>query len=128
MTKTTCKLISLLALVLINLAAIPIALFSLFDTESGTSLFSLDYLFAFATVFIPNLAAVSLFIFTRRGAMTEFYICLVLAVIIAALLANLVFTFNYAMLSTIMISICSLAATVLMIKPDILSMSKSPKK
>ena len=50
-----------IALICINLGGIPIALFSLFGTPSGTSIFSLDYFIAFSIFLLSNVSVIQLF-------------------------------------------------------------------
>ena len=62
MKKSMYWIILGLVLVVVNLAAIPISSFSLFGADEGTSIFSIDYLMAFAILVIPNIVTISLFI------------------------------------------------------------------
>ncbi|WP_455675145.1 hypothetical protein [Pradoshia sp.] len=69
-----------LALVAINVGAILIALFSLFATPEGTSIFSLDYLIALSIIVLPNIISVQLFIALRKQNQKGFLFGLVLAI------------------------------------------------
>jgi hypothetical protein len=81
MKKTMYWIIWGLALVVINLGAIPIALFSLFGTPEGTSIFSVDYLIAFSIFLLANIVSIQLFIAARRQDMKGFLFGLLLAII-----------------------------------------------
>lgn len=118
MTKTTCKILSVLAILNINLGAIPMALFSLFGTTAETSIFSVDYLIAFAIFLIPNLVAVGLFTFIKRESMNEFYICLGLAFLNAVLVAVAALTFEYVTAIAAIVTISSLASLFLVLIPQ----------
>lgn len=118
MTKTTCKILSILAVIGINLGAIPMALFSLFDTQEGTSLFSVDYLLAFSIFLIPNLVSVGLFTFIKKESMKEFYICLGLAFLNAVLVAVAALTFEYVTAIAAIVTISSLVSLFLVLKPQ----------
>ena len=81
MKKTMYWIIWGLALVVINLGAIPIALFSLFGTAEGTSIFSVDYLVAFSIILLANIVSIQLFIAARRQDMKGFLLGLLFAII-----------------------------------------------
>lgn len=51
----------------VNVFAFPIALFSLFGTAEGTSIFSLDYFIAAGIVLLANAVNIQLFLSLRRG-------------------------------------------------------------
>lgn len=51
----------------INVFAFPIALFSLFGTAEGTSIFSLDYFIAAGILLLANAVNIQLFLSLRRG-------------------------------------------------------------
>ena len=51
----------------INVFAFPIALFSLFGTAEGTSIFSLDYFIAAGILFLANAVNIQLFLSLLRG-------------------------------------------------------------
>lgn len=51
----------------VNVFAFPIALFSLFGTAEGTSIFSLDYLIAAGILFLANAVNIQLFLSLLRG-------------------------------------------------------------
>ena len=51
----------------VNVFAFPIALFSLFGTAEGTSIFSLDYFIAAGILLLANAVNIQLFLSLRRG-------------------------------------------------------------
>ncbi|MFJ7746857.1 hypothetical protein [Peribacillus sp. NPDC097295] len=81
MKKTIYGVIWGLVLIVINMGAFPIALFSLFGTSEGTSIFSLDYLIAFSIVLLANIITIQLFISFRRQNQKDFLIGLIIAII-----------------------------------------------
>lgn len=56
-----------ITLFVINVFAFPIALFSLFGTAEGTSIFSLDYFIAAGILLLANAVNIQLFLSLRRG-------------------------------------------------------------
>ncbi len=80
MKKAVYWMIWTLVLVAINIIAFPIALFSIFGTAEGTSIFSIDYLIAFSIILLANIISVQLFIAIRKQDQNGFLIGLVLAI------------------------------------------------
>lgn len=83
MNKTIQYIILSLIFIVINLSAFQIASFSLFTTKEGTSIFSLDYLFAFGIMIVANFITIQLFLAIRKNQQKGF----ILGLIIAALQA-----------------------------------------
>lgn len=81
MKKTMYGIIWSLVVIVINIGAFPIALFSLFGTSEGTSIFSLDYLIAFSIVVLANIITIQLFITFRRQNQRDFLLGLIIAII-----------------------------------------------
>lgn len=81
MKKTTYGIIWGLVFIVINMGAFPIALFSLFGTSEGTSIFSLDYLIAFSIVLLANIITIQLFISFRKQNQKDFLFGLMIAII-----------------------------------------------
>lgn len=81
MKKTMYWIIWGLALIAINIGAVPIAMFSLFGTAEGTSIFSIDYLIAFSIVVLANLISIQLLIALRKQDQKGFLFGLVIAII-----------------------------------------------
>ncbi|WP_042347643.1 hypothetical protein [Bacillus massiliigorillae] len=81
MNKLIYWIIWTLVVITINIGAFPIALFSLFATQEGTSIFSIDYLIAFSIILVANVLSIQLFIAARRQNQKRFIIGLVAAVI-----------------------------------------------
>ena len=110
-----------LALIGINLGTIPIAIFvlfdPLFDTLTGKNIFSIDYLIVFGILLIPNIVTIVLFVLAKKEAMTEFFTCLGLAVIeVVALVLIFFTTFEYVMIFVLIVGLCTVGATILLIK------------
>lgn len=80
MKKSMYWIIWSLAVIVINIGAVPIALFSLFGTAEGTSIFSIDYLIAFSIIALANIISIQLFISARRQEQKGFLFGLVVAV------------------------------------------------
>ncbi|MGN1401997.1 MAG: hypothetical protein ACI4XL_10880 [Bacillus sp. (in: firmicutes)] len=115
MKKIVYWIIWCLALVTINLGAFPIAMFSLFDTAEGTSIFSLDYAIAFAIIVFANIITVQLFISLRKHDQISFIIGLMIAIIEVL---SLVLFFN-GVESSICIALAAgsiIGATILLVK------------
>ena len=81
MNKTIYWIIWSFTLIIINMGAFPIALFSLFNTQAGTSIFSIDYLLAFSIVLCANIVSIQLFIATKRKNQKEFLFGLVFSIV-----------------------------------------------
>ena len=114
MNKTVQWIIWVLALVAINIPIIPIALFSLFGTAEGTSIFSIDYLIAAGILLIGNIIIIQLFLAIRKGRYQGFIFGLSVAVA-QAIALYLIFTLYFTAWLIIM-GVCILAAFVLLIK------------
>lgn len=114
MNKPIQYIIWSLIFTVVNLSAIQIASFSLFTTKEGTSIFSLDYLIAFAILLVANFTTIQLFLAIRKSHQKELIIGLIIAALQAIGLYILIYTtmFNFGLiLSVISIS----AALVLLI-------------
>ena len=117
MKKSAYWFIFAVVLVLINLSAIPLALFSLFDTQSGTSIFSIDYLIAFTILLIPNIVTISLFVSVRKGHVKSFFVGLVLAMIEVITMVSLFFNLDFLILGAIIMILCAIGGIILLVKP-----------
>lgn len=121
MKKSKYWLLFALASIGINLGTIPITMFALFDplfdTLTGTNIFSIDYLIAFAIFLIPNIVTIGLFILAKKEAMIEFFLCLGLAVVEVTALAFVFFTtFEYVMIFVLIVGLCTVGAAILVVK------------
>ncbi|MBD3107534.1 hypothetical protein IEO70_04075 [Bacillus sp. AGMB 02131] len=72
MKKSLYLFIWVLVAIVINMGAFPVAMFSLFGTPEGTSIFSLDYLIAFIIVFLANIVTIQIFVAMRKNNKTVF--------------------------------------------------------
>lgn len=105
-----------LVLIVINMGAFPIALFSLFGTAEGTSIFSLDYLIAFLIVLLANIVTIQLFVSIRRQNQKTFLIGLILAIIeISAFVLFIYSGTNFTVCVTLVL-ISIIGAAVLLFK------------
>ena len=86
MKKSLYLFIWVLVVIVVNMGAFPIAMFSLFGTPEGTSIFSLDYLMAFIIVFLANIVSIQIFVAMRKNNKTGF-----LAGVAFAILESLAF-------------------------------------
>lgn len=111
MKKSIYWIIWTLVFIVINIEALLIANFSLFGTAAGTSIFSLDYLIAFAIIVLPNIISIQLFISSRKQDQTNFLFGLVIAII---QMCSFVIIFNKIGITLVAISI--VAAAILLIK------------
>lgn len=106
-----------LVLVVINLAAIPISAFSLFGTVEGTSIFSIDYLIAFAILVIPNIVTISLFVSAKKENVTEFFIGVGLAIVEVITMTSILFgILESMMLVSVLIGLCAVSGIILIVK------------
>ena len=105
MKKKMYGIIWSLVVIVINIGAFPIALFSLFGTSEGTSIFSLDYLIAFSIVALANIITIQLFISFRRQNQRDFLLGLIIAIIEVC---SIVFFIN----GTLNFSICLTLAAI----------------
>jgi len=96
--------------------AVPLALFSLFDTLSGTSIFSIDYLIAFTTLFIPNILTISLFVLVKKENLIGFLIGLMLTVVEVIAMVIIFLTLEFTMLCTVLIILCAVGGITLTVK------------
>ena len=114
-----------LVLVIINLSTIPIALFSLFGTAEGTSIFSIDYLIAFAILFIPNIVTISLFVSAKKENLTEFFIGVGLAIVEVIAMVSIFFDIlESIMLCAVLIGLCGIGGIILIVKSIFLPSTK----
>lgn len=117
MKKSMYWIILGLVLVVVNLAAIPISSFSLFGTDEGTSIFSIDYLMAFAILVIPNIVTISLFISAKKENVTEFFIGVGLAIVEVIAMTSIIFSIlESVMLVTVLIVFCAVGGIILIVK------------
>ncbi|MFE6169353.1 hypothetical protein ACFVP8_16005 [Viridibacillus arvi] len=112
MNKTMQWIIWILTMIVINLSAFLIASFSLFGTQEGTSIFSLDYAIAFGIIVVANIITTQLYLAIRKGDQKGFVYGLFVVLIQAISLFML--TNTIIKLSFILISISILAAMVLL--------------
>ena len=124
MKKSFYWLLSGLALIVINLATAPIALFSLFGTVSGTSIFSVDYLIAFAIMCIPNIVTISLFVSAKKQHANAFFTGLGLSVVEAIALVTLVFNLDFIIPCVIIVALCAMGGLALIVKLTFVSSTK----
>ena len=124
MKKFLYWLLSGLALIVINLAAAPIALFSLFGTVSGTSIFSVDYLIAFTIMFIPNIVTISLFVSAKKQHANAFFTGLGIAVLEAIALVTLVFNMELIIPCVVIVGLCAMGGLALILKLTYVSSTK----
>ena len=94
-----------LTLAAINVGAFPIAVFSLFGTVEGTSIFSIDYLIAFSIILFANIIPFQLFISIRKQDQEGFLFGLILAIIEVC-------SFVLLINSTVAFSICLALAAI----------------
>lgn len=114
-----------LVLVVINLAAIPISAFSLFGTAEGTSIFSIDYLIAFAILVIPNIVTISLFVSAKKENVTEFFIGVGLAIVEVITMTSILFgILESIMLVAVLIGLCAVGGIILIVKSTNLPSTK----
>ncbi|MGM9985918.1 MAG: hypothetical protein ACI35O_01700 [Bacillaceae bacterium] len=114
-----------LVLVIINLSTIPISLFSLFGTAEGTSIFSIDYLIAFAILFIPNIVTISLFVSAKKENLTEFFIGVGLAIVEVIVMVSIFFDIlESIMLCAVLIGLCGIGGIILIVKSIFLPSTK----
>ncbi|KEK10908.1 hypothetical protein EP18_14775 [Lysinibacillus sphaericus] len=113
MNKAIQYVIWFLVLIVINLSAIQIASFSLFTTQEGTSIFSLDYLMAFGVIIVTNLITIQLLLAIRKKHQKGFMIGLIVGVLQAISLYLLINTLMLS-LSIILSGLAILVATVLL--------------
>ena len=104
-----------IALICINLGGIPIALFSLFGTPSGTSIFSLDYFIAFSIFLLSNIPVIQLFFALWKKDQKSFVCGLIFAIIEVCSFILFVNSVNFQ-ISLILAIIGVLGAAVLLIK------------
>ena len=117
MKKSMYWIILGLVLVVINLAAIPISAFSLFGTAEGTSIFSIDYLIAFAILVIPNIVTISLFVSAKKENVTEFFIGVGLAIVEVITMTSILFgILESMMLVAVLIGLCAVGGIILIVK------------
>ena len=115
-----------LVLVIINLGVIPISVFSLFGTEEGTSIFSLDYLIAFTILFIPNIITISLLVSAKKQNVIEFFIGVGLAIGQSVVLICVLFGMvESLMLVVVMIGLCAVGGIILIVKSIFVPSTKS---
>ena len=106
-----------LVVVVINLGAIPISAFSLFGTAEGTSIFSIDYLIAFAILFIPNIVTISLFVSIRKQNVKAFFIGVGLAIVEALVMMSIFFgVVESIVLCAVLIGLCAVGGIILIVK------------
>ena len=74
MNKTLQWLFLIILALALNVLVVPMAAFSLFGTQEGTSIFSLDYLIAFLVWFVPNIIVIQLIIATKKSLDRERFI------------------------------------------------------
>ena len=117
MKKSAYWFIFAVVLVLINLSAVPLALVSLFDTQSGTSIFSIDYLIAFTILLIPNIVTISLFVSVRKGYEKCFLAGLALAIVEVIAMVILFFKLDFLILGAIIMILCAIGGIILLVKP-----------
>lgn len=89
MQKSMYWIIWSLVFIIINIGAFPIAIFSLFGTAEGTSIFSLDYLIAFFIIVLANLISIQLFISSRSQDQKGFLFGLIIAIIRSVFICTL---------------------------------------
>lgn len=81
MNKSIMWVLSIIGLIGINVGAIPIAIFSMFDTAEGTSIFSFDYALAFGIIVAANIVVAQMIVSTVKGQTNLFLAGLVVAVV-----------------------------------------------
>ncbi|MGM9987845.1 MAG: hypothetical protein ACI35O_11530 [Bacillaceae bacterium] len=115
MNKTIQYVLWTIALIAINITAIPVALFSLFTSES---LLSLDGIIALLIVLIPNIASVQLMVAIKQNNPKNFVIGLLAVVGIALAFLLFIQTVNFAVcMSLLVVSlVASIALLVLQLK------------
>ena len=116
MNKLMYWIIWSLVLIVINMGAFPIAMFSLFGTVEGTSIFSLDYLIAFSIMLLANIVTIQLFVSIREQNQKTFLIGLVLAIIEACAFVLFIFTGTEFSVSLALVLISIIGAFVLLFK------------
>ena len=114
MKKTINWIIWSLVLIVINMGAFPIALFSLFGTAEGTSIFSLDYLIAFLIMLLANIVTIQLFVSIRKQKQKAFLIGLVLAIIEICGFVLFIYTGTDFMICLALVLISIIGAAVLL--------------
>ncbi|MCM3324776.1 hypothetical protein [Cytobacillus kochii] len=102
-----------LIIIVVNLSAVLIAMFSLFGTQEGTSIFSLDYAIAIGIILVANFITIQLFFAIRNSHQKGFILGLIVAVLQAFSLYLLINTFLN--LSIILIAVSIIAALVLLV-------------
>ena len=105
-----------LVLIVINIGAFPIAMFSLFGTAEGTSIFSLDYFIAFSIMLLANIVTIQLFVSARKQNQKTFIIGLVLAIIEACAFLLFIFTGTEFAVCLALVLVSIIGAFVLLIK------------
>ena len=119
MKKSMYWMILGLVLVVINLGAIPISVFSLFGTTEGTSIFSIDYLVAFSILFIPNIVTISLFVSAKKENVTAFFIGVVLAIVEVVVMMIIIFgMIDSIVLVAALMGLCAVGGIVLIVIPS----------
>lgn len=103
-----------LALLAVNIPTISLALFSLFATAEGTSIFSIDYLIALGIILVGNIISIQLFLAIRKKHSRSFVHGLLVAVAQGLGLYLVTLTFNPIWLIVVGISI--VLALVLLVK------------
>lgn len=116
MKRSVYGLLLALGLIGINASAIPLALFSMFDMQAGTNIFSIDYSIVFAIFFIPNIVSIGLFVTAKKEAMMEFFICLGLAIAVTVVIGIAIFTLKYFIIAALVVGISVVVSIVLMAK------------
>ncbi len=114
--KTVYWIIWSLVFIVINMGAYPIAAFSLFGTQEGTSIFSLDYLIAFSILALSNIITIQLFISLRKQDQKGFLYGLIIAIIEACALALFILYPSGFTISIALAAISIVGAVVLLIK------------
>lgn len=116
MKKSMYWMILGLVLVVINLGAFPISAFSLFGTAEGTSIFSIDYLIAFAILFVPNIVTISLFVSAKKENVKAFFIGVGLAIVEALVMMSIFFgVVDSIMLCAVLIGLCAVGGIILIV-------------
>ena len=104
-----------LVLIVINMGAFPIALFSLFGTAEGTSIFSIDYLIAFSIMLLANIVTIQLFIAARRQDQKGFLFGLIFAIMEVCAFVLFIYTGAAFSLCLTLVIISIVGASVLLV-------------
>lgn len=116
MNKSIMWVLSIIGLIGVNVGAIPIAIFSMFDTAEGTSIFSFDYALAFGIIVAANLVVAQMIVATVKGQQSLFVSGLVVAVVEVALFTMFYSGYVGTVVMAIVAALIVIASIVLLVK------------